>query len=759
VRERASGGLQRTALRKPLEIGPLFLGRSGGPTFFYERLYMAQPVWVLSVDLQTKSATFVSGMGDAARSARGAFGEIKTGAGEMGAEVGGHMTHARHGVMLLGEEFGIHLPRGLTSFISGLGPVGAAMNAAFPFIAIAVGATLLLEHLEKMRQAGEKLTQDQRAFATAVQSAFNALDNKLLEAGIRTDELNHNHMGALKKQLELINNQSMGELVKTFDLVAKRADVVFAELKGHWYTLGIGSDKAKHALEDFKSQYDLLLERGKDKEAGDLLAGTRASAVHVLDMMKQAKSSVGGSTSDAGADTARYNAYVFASNELKKAGVGITEKEVQAQETLVGALNAQVEVEGKVAKLKSAQSGNAIQKTGQTMDDEAGKAIARRMDEERKEQEEEEKLREEAQHKAVTQLQEGEREKIAATREGSLTRLAMIDTAIREEENWGLQESGFYRGLLTERVKAFKAMTDERNRQAAEAGKEQANHTLKMGEMDVQADRMSLKTRIAEHRLSARQILSEELHIADEESQLKLSANAKEMAALDKHDKDYENKLKALQDKQLQLRRKHELDVSQILQTEEQHRVQLIQNAENKMADAMASTAAKSIMSGQNMGQAFEKMGGMMLESALKHLLMMETVQGRERLDHAKSAAAKAFDWAGNPILGAVMGALAFTAVMAFNTGTDSVPGTGHGDVVPAMLTPGEGIVPGGVMDGLSRVARNGGFDNGPQYHATTHVHIHASALDADGMDKVLTKHSGKIQKHFENTVRRMNRG
>src|SRR5437879_6366004 len=102
---------------------------------------MAAPVWVLSVDLQTKTAVFQSGMADAAKSARGAFNEIKQGAGEMGKETGYSMMEARHGVMLLGEEFGVKLPRALTSFIASIGPIGAAMEAAFPFLAIAVGAT------------------------------------------------------------------------------------------------------------------------------------------------------------------------------------------------------------------------------------------------------------------------------------------------------------------------------------------------------------------------------------------------------------------------------------------------------------------------------------------------------------------------------------------------------------------------------------------------------------------------------------------
>jgi hypothetical protein len=87
--------------------------------------------------------------------------------------------------MLLGEEFGIHLPRALTSFIASIGPIGAAMEAAFPFLAIAVGATLLIEHLAKMHEAGEKLTQDQVHFGTTVQNAFNQLDEELTHAAQR----------------------------------------------------------------------------------------------------------------------------------------------------------------------------------------------------------------------------------------------------------------------------------------------------------------------------------------------------------------------------------------------------------------------------------------------------------------------------------------------------------------------------------------------------------------------------------------------
>ena len=248
---------------------------------------MAQPVWVLSVDLQTKTAIFQTGMAEAAKSARGSFNEIKTGADEMGRTTSGSMMEARHGVMLLGEEFGVHLPRALTSFIASIGPVGAAMEAAFPFLAIVVGATLLLEHLSKLKEEGQALTNSQLNFGTAVSNVLNGLNDKLLQAGIRADELRGDHLAALNKELQLIDHQSMSELVQAFNAVAKASDSTFAQLKTSWYQWGAGSAGAKAALDEFKAKYESLLAQGKNKEANDLLAGTRQSAEYVPELQKQ----------------------------------------------------------------------------------------------------------------------------------------------------------------------------------------------------------------------------------------------------------------------------------------------------------------------------------------------------------------------------------------------------------------------------------------------------------------------------------------
>jgi hypothetical protein len=72
------------------------------------------------------------------------------------------------------------------------------------------------------------------------------------------------------------------------------------------------------------------------------------------------------------------------------------------------------------------------------------------------------------------------------------------------------------------------------------------------------------------------------------------------------------------------------------------------------------------------------------------------------------------------------------------------------------MLESGEGVVPGGVMDGLRNMARSGNMGGGYHYHVSAPIHIAASALDFEGMDRVLDKHGDKLQKHFEKTLRKM---
>jgi hypothetical protein len=481
-----------------------------------------QPVWVLSVDLQTKTATFQSGLSDAAKSARGAFTQIKSGAGDMSRDVSTNMSEARHGVMLLGEEFGVHLPRALTSFIAGIGPVGAAMEAAFPFLAIAVGATLLIEHLGKMREAGLKLTEDQEKFGTSVQNAFNAFDIKMLQAEKRADELRGDHLGALSKELQIIDKQSLADLVHQFEAVAKEADVVFKDLETSWYQFGIGSEGAKHALDVFHTQYNSLLAQGKDKEASDLLAGTRKSAERILEMQKQAASTGPQIDHSAHTRSAASIANSAAWNELKKAGVGITEKEIASQQKLLGVYDALVQMERREAEIKKLSKANETTVTHNTMNNEAEAAAQARAETVEQERQQRVKAMEETYRDELTQVQEGERQQIDEAREGSMARVAAIDAALQEERDHLAEGTGFYRGLLTQRTNLLRQMAEEEKKLKAEAGLEEAAHEQKMGELLLAAQREHQALLNSAHSVSAAQRVAQEIAAANAEYQVKL---------------------------------------------------------------------------------------------------------------------------------------------------------------------------------------------------------------------------------------------
>ncbi len=719
---------------------------------------MAAPVWTLSVDLQTKTATFTSGLADAAKGARGSFQEIKDSAADMGRSTAGSMGEARHGVMLLGEEFGVHLPRALTSFIASIGPIGAAMEAAFPFLAIIVGATLLLQHLAKLKAEGEKLTESQVQFGTTVANVLNGLNDKLLESGIRTDELNGNHLAALHKQLELIDHQSMNELVRAFDTVAKGADVTFAQLKTSWYQWSAGSAGAKNSLEQFKTQYDSLLAQGKDKEATELLDAKIQREERILALQKESSSKTAGPQGAGEADAMKF---YEARAELKKLDVKYDEDAIKAQETQLGALQAQVNVEEKIHALKAAEKDNATQVTQNKTEGDSDKVARAQAQQEKQAADDAQKMWEENYRAAVSALQESERLKIDATEKGSAARLAAIDAAIKEEQSKGLQDTGFYKSLLSDRVNTARQMDDEEKKIHAEAAKEEADATLKMSELQIAAEREAGSMKMVQRRMSAQQILRMELDFAAQENSAKRTALQAELAALDQSDKEYENKKRALNNKLLELDRQFQNQDQQLADQAAKKQLATIQASEDHMKGLYAQGFASTIMGKQSFARMLGQIDEQILESSIQNLLRglmtKDAIGARQRFSDARTAAADAFRDAGNPYLGAIEAAGAFASVMAFESG-GLVPGVGNTDSVKAMLTPGETVIPKRMTEELSHAAKFGGDSSGGDvnvHHSPTY-HIHA--IDGASVRGMLTKHKEEFSQHFHGELRKLNR-
>ena len=240
-----------------------------------------------------------------------------------------------------------------------------------------------------------------------------------------------------------------------------------------------------------------------------------------------------------------------------------------------------------------------------------------------------------------------------------------------------------------------------------------------MGELMNAAQREQLALQDSSRRVTIQQRIAEDVNAANAEYALKLTAMQHEAAALDAGAKDYENKLKAIQNKEKQLTQEHENELTAIKDKAEIERNQKILAAETQFNDRIASGLTQVLMGHAGMKLPFPA----------------------------------------NLVAAPVLAAGAFASMMAFQDG-GVVPGTGvgRGDSVPAMLEPGEGVVPGGVMDGLSKMARSGDMaGGGTHYHVTTQPTYHLQALDTAGMAKILDTHSATLSKHVSNELRKMN--
>jgi hypothetical protein len=148
-----------------------------------------------------------------------------------------------------------------------------------------------------------------------------------------------------------------------------------------------------------------------------------------------------------------------------------------------------------------------------------------------------------------------------------------------------------------------------------------------------------------------------------------------------------------------------------------------------------------------------------MIQNAIQSMLADDMTKERDAAAAARKAflAGMHFPFPVNLVMAPTLAAGAFASVMAFESG-GIVPGVGRGDVVPAMLTPGETVIPRQMTERLSRAAS----DDDSQRRGDIHVHVHHAptihALDATGMERVLRKNAHVLTQHVQNELRKMNK-
>lgn len=668
---------------------------------------MAAPVWVLSVDLQAKTAAFSGNLKEAAAAARGSFNDMGSSAKAGTDEVKKGLFDVRHGLGLVDNVMRGQHAQAMADMVREFQNSSVVMTA-LPIAATVAGIALIggiafeaYEKIHKLREEEEKLHDDMTGLTTVIDNTFTGLDDKILQAQMEADNLSGDHLAALRNELILIDHQSLHELVSAFQTVEKAADTTFKDMADHWYTFGIGSAGAQHALQQLKVQYSELLAEGKDKEAFNLLYATAQQAQHVLNLQREAINSAHPVSTFLYGD---YGKHKQAMDQLKQYGVGVTASEVQSQAALVQALDALLASTHKINELQHQQDHNAVARA----------------------------------HKSAGQAN------VPFVHVKPVT-----DPALSAK------------GMAAELLSIQQDSLARRQRQELEAGRETARHDAVMGEQRLAAEKEQYAREAASRRVSIAEQVRQQERLADELYTIQMGSLQQRILAADKSGQDRLGQLQALFNREQELTAQHENEITQIQDRAQMLRSKGLQQATAEELDTVNAGLVQSIMRHQTWGQMVmsieNQVVSTMISSALKHI----EANAMTKQSDASAAARKMFNaglkfpFPANIVMAPMLAAGAYATVMAYSQGTDMVNGAGRGDTVPAMLSPGEGVVPGGVMDGLRSVARRGGFEHsGQHHHYHDHRTFHIHALDQHGVRDVLEKHSAEFERHYRNTVR-----
>jgi hypothetical protein len=183
-------------------------------------------IGTLTVDLVANTATFTADLGKAGNSLDG-FGKSAKDAGEA---MDFSMREARGSMMLMSEEFGVHIPRHLQALIAEIPGVGAAFSAMLPIVGVVAAIGIIGHLIEKHQEAAKEIAGGWESMGQTFSTTMAGLADKLLSVQQRADELRGDHLGALQLGLERIDHQTMADIIGEFKKAETEADKLLAKM-------------------------------------------------------------------------------------------------------------------------------------------------------------------------------------------------------------------------------------------------------------------------------------------------------------------------------------------------------------------------------------------------------------------------------------------------------------------------------------------------------------------------------------------------
>jgi predicted transcriptional regulator len=215
---------------------------------------------VLSMNADTYSAAITK--------AQKQLDQFKGKSEEAGKSVGQSMQKSREGVMMLGEEIGIRLPRGLRNFVTELPGVATAMNAAFDAIAVIALISVVVEAGRKIAEFISKSEEAGKAQTKAWTDSLAALKMTVEEQTVsndklqdQVDKLEHKPRNALKDAIDeaIVSAGKLGD--KLTEDIKKISDGIKEE--NVWQRMGVlgpGDSPVKGELENYQARIAQITE-------------------------------------------------------------------------------------------------------------------------------------------------------------------------------------------------------------------------------------------------------------------------------------------------------------------------------------------------------------------------------------------------------------------------------------------------------------------------------------------------------------------
>lgn len=217
----------------------------------------------IQVQIGANATPFATEMDKAARIARQK-------AAEMRRAIEQEMAESKHSLHLLGDAFGVHVPRAIRGFISELPGVSKAMSLAFDGLAIIVVIKVIQEAVEKVKEftegldaakeAGKHIAEGFEKVAAPLEAANHQLELSITKTENAIAKLEHKPQNHLAEGLAEAAVKA-DQLNSKLQAAAENARKVLEGDKGKqgWWQRMFGNSKGTDQAEDLQKRIDHML--------------------------------------------------------------------------------------------------------------------------------------------------------------------------------------------------------------------------------------------------------------------------------------------------------------------------------------------------------------------------------------------------------------------------------------------------------------------------------------------------------------------